>query len=140
MQKIPFNNALALDIGDRRIGLARGSSVARLAEGLPTLAADGNELATLKKLVHEHEIDLLVIGLPRNQSGELTKQSKKIMSMAEHLAKELGLPLVFQDESLTSVEAEKLLHQRSERYDRGAVDQLAAELILQDFLDQPERF
>lgn len=136
MQKIPFSNALALDIGDRRIGVARGSSVARLAEGLTTVQVDGSELEVLKQLVEEHNIDVLVVGVPRNQEGEMTAQTEKILALAERYAKELGLPLVFQDESLTSVQAEKFLAQRRERYDKGDVDRVAAELILQDFLNQ----
>lgn len=121
-----------------RIGVARGSSVARLAEGLTTLIVDGTEIDRLKELVAEHDIDLLVIGVPRNQEGELTEQTKKTFVKAEQLAEELHLPMVFQDESLTSIAAEKLLKQSGEAYDKPDIDRVAAQLILQDFLDQGE--
>ncbi|MDX1765988.1 MAG: Holliday junction resolvase RuvX [Candidatus Saccharimonadales bacterium] len=136
MQNLPFNNALALDLGEARIGVARGSSMAKIAEGLTTLLVDGNEVEQLKKLVEEHDIDLLVVGIPRNQAGEPTEQTKKVFTRAEELADELQLPLQYQDESLTSVAAEKLLNQRGERYDKGDVDRVAAEIIMQDFLDR----
>lgn len=133
---MPYSNALALDIGEARIGVARGSAVARIAEGLTTILVDGSELSQMGQLAEEHDIDLLVVGLPRNQAGELTEQTKRIHQLAEHYAEELELPLAFQDESLTSVEAEKLLKARGDRYDKGDIDRVAAELILQDFLDQ----
>lgn len=123
-------------MGDARIGVARGSAIARIAEGLITLAVDGTELERLHELVVEYSADVLVVGVPRNQSGDLTQQSKKIFAVAEHFSEVLKLPLIYQDESLTSVHAEKLLRERGEGYDKGDIDRVAAELILQDFLDQ----
>lgn len=126
---------MALDIGDSRIGVARGSAIARMAEGLVTLEVDGHEVEALKSLVKEHDIDYLVVGLPRNQSGDETEQTKKTYFRAEQFSEELELQMSYQDESLTSVNAEKLLKLRNKPYHKSDIDRVAAELILQDFLD-----
>ena len=126
---------LALDVGERRIGVAKGDTGVRLAVPLCTLVVDGTERDRIAKLLADERADCLVIGYPRNQSGEATAQTAYVEQVAEGL-KELGVPLVFQDESLTSVIAEQRLQQRGRPYDKGAIDAEAAAIILQDYLEQ----
>ena len=77
----------------------------------------------------------VVVGYPRNQSGEPHAQTEWVESVAAKL-KEMGIDVVFQDESLTSVRAEQLLSAQKRPFSKGDVDALAASLILQDYLEQ----
>lgn len=125
---------LALDIGERRIGVAKGDTGVRLAMPLTTLVVDGMEVERIKQLVTEERIDTLVLGYPRNQSGEPTAQTQYVEKVAAQL-EGLTSRLVFQDESLTSVIAEQRLKAMGKPYEKGAIDAEAAALILQDYLE-----
>jgi putative Holliday junction resolvase len=125
---------LALDIGERRIGVARGDTGVRLAIPLTTLVVDGTELARIKQLIADERAEVLVVGYPRNQSGEATAQTHYVESVAAQL-EGTAAKLVFQDESLTSVMAEQRLKARGGRYEKGDIDAEAAAIILQDYLE-----
>lgn len=128
---------LALDIGEKRIGVAIADSIGRLASPLTTLAADGTEVVRLQGLILEHDITALVVGLPRNLSGEETAQSQRIREYVRLQLEGFRLPITFQDESLTSVMAEEHLSHRKKGYAKSDIDSHAAAIILQDYLDQP---
>ncbi len=121
-------------MGDKRIGVARASIIARLPEPLTTLQNDETLVEQLKELLQEHQANLLIIGLPRGLRGQTTKQTEKIRDAAKHLQQQLNVTIHWQDETLSSVEAEQELRARGVRYNKGAVDSLAATLILGDFL------
>lgn len=125
---------LALDIGERRIGVARGDTGVRLAIPLTTLVVDGTELERIKQLIADERAEVLVVGYPRNQSGEATAQTHYVESVAAQL-EGTAAKLVFQDESLTSVMAEQRLKARGGRYEKGDIDAEAAAIILQDYLE-----
>lgn len=125
---------LALDIGERRIGVAKGDTGVRLAIPLTTLVVDGTEVDRIKQLINDERAEILVLGYPRNQSGEPTAQTQYVEKVAAEL-KDLGLPIVFQDESLTSVLAEQRLKASGKPYAKGDIDAEAATLILQDYLE-----
>ena len=133
-----MSSILALDLGEKRVGVARAGAEARLAQPLTTLVND-TELATkLQALIKEHDVTTLVIGLPRGLQGQTTAQTNAIKQMAAELQKTLGLKVHWQDETLTSVQAEQELRARGVSYNKGSVDALAATLILEDFLrDNP---
>ena len=137
---------LALDVGTKRIGVAFADSSVRIAVPRGMIPVDGNELAEIAKQFRLEKADLIVSGLPRNNSGEETRQTEAvhsfIISLQDYFVKhEQKAPLVkFQDESWTSVEAESHFaerHHEVSRQDRaeGAVDAEAAAIILQDFLE-----
>jgi putative Holliday junction resolvase len=125
---------LALDIGERRIGVARGDTGIRIAIPLLTLVVDGTELDRIKRLVADEKTDVLVLGYPRNQSGEATAQTQYVETIASQL-EGVAPQLVFQDESLTSVMAEQRLKASGRPYEKGDIDAEAASLILQDYLE-----
>lgn len=125
---------LALDIGERRIGVAKGDTGVRLAMPLTTLVVDGMEIERIAQLISEERIDTLVLGYPRNQSGEPTAQTQYVESIAARL-NGLASKLIFQDESLTSVIAEQRLKAMGKPYGKGDIDAEAAALILQDYLE-----
>ena len=125
---------LALDVGDRRVGVALADSQIKIAVPYGYLERSDKVIQQITELMLDHDIDTLVIGYPRNQSGEATKQTESVEQFAKKLAEvEIDADLVFQDESLSSVEAERRLGRVK---DKGEIDAEAASIILQDYLEQ----
>lgn len=129
------NSIVALDIGERRIGVARGDTMVRIAVPLTTVLVDGTELAQIERIIAAEQASTLVVGYPRNQSGEATAQTAYVETVAEQL-RAIMPHLVFQDESLTSVVAEQRLKARGRAYQKADIDAEAAAVILQDYLEQ----
>ena len=127
-------NFLALDVGRARIGLALANDIARIASPLPALANDENMLDTLQSLVSENNIETLVVGLPRNLSGEDTEQTQYVKDLIATIEQHLNTTVVTQDEAVTSVKAEAELKQRGKPYEKGDIDSLSAVYILEDFI------
>ena len=101
------------------------------------LALENSEkiIQEITELVLRHDIDVIVVGYPRNQSGEPTKQTEFVEDFVKRFADiELDTEIVFQDESLTSVQAEQRLGNKVN--DKGEIDAEAASIILQDFLEE----
>ena len=127
-------NILALDVGDRRVGVALADSQIKIAVPYGYLERSDKVIQQITELMLDHDIDTLVIGYPRNQSGEATKQTESVEQFAKELAEvEIDADLVFHDESLSSVEAERRLGRVK---DKGEIDAEAASIILQDYLEQ----
>ncbi len=125
---------IALDVGEKRIGVAVADTTVRIAIAYDTIEVDGHEREAIIELVLREGADTLVIGYPRNQAGEPTAQT----AYAEAFAKTLqdSVPhIVFQDESLTSVLAEERLVAQKKPYKKGDIDAAAAAIILQDYLE-----
>lgn len=128
-------NFLALDIGEKRIGVAVGDSAVRIAMPLDTIEVDGQELEKIARYCIDEDVNTIVIGYPRNQAGEPTAQTAYVEAFAKQL-KVMDYKLVFQDESLTSVLAEQRLKALGQPYTKADIDAHAAALILQDYLEQ----
>lgn len=125
---------MALDVGERRIGLAMADSQVKIAIPFGWLENDERVVVRITELVLQHDIKTIVVGYPRNQSGEPTQQTEFVESFVEQLADiNLDTDIVFQDESLTSVQAEQRLAGRIK--DKGEIDAEAASIILQDYLE-----
>ena len=125
---------LALDVGGKRTGIARASNVARLAEPLMSVSTE-QAVSTLKKYLSEHEVEAMVVGLPRNLSGEDTEQTGWIREWVDEAKPKISLPVYWQDEALTSRKAKSYELRAKSSFDEHA---LAAAIILQDFLDSAE--
>lgn len=126
---------LGLDVGAARIGVALGDSGVRIAIAGGYIEVDGNEIEAIAHLVISNEISTIVIGYPRNQSGEATAQTAEVEAFVEKL-QDFDAAIEFQDESLTSVMAEKRLMERGQPYEKGDIDSEAATIILQDYMEQ----
>ena len=107
-----MSNYLALDIGEKRIGVALADTSARFPSPLTTLVANENLAAEFKALLKKYHVSKVVIGLPRNQNGERTAQSERVEQIAGLLQIPTNIPIHWQDESLTSVKAEAELEKR----------------------------
>jgi putative holliday junction resolvase len=130
---------LALDFGARNIGLAVSDELGVTAQGLPTLRRSNkrNDFDHLRRVIKQFQVTEIVMGLPLRMSGSEGIQSDKVHVFAQELRRRFKLPVHLFDERLTSVEANRLLRETdmSIRQRAGAVDQLAAVLILQSFLE-----
>src|SRR3990170_2728047 len=100
---------LALDIGERRIGVAAADDRARVAVPITTITIDGAPAEAIVRLVQEQQADELVVGLPLSLSGALGPQAQRVQALAEALAARLPLPIHTWDERLTTVEAGRRL-------------------------------
>lgn len=125
---------MALDVGDKRIGVALANSIAKIASPLTVIANNQQAFTKINEIIREHLVTELIVGLPRNMSGEETEQTKKVRDFVNNLKKHIDIPLSFQDESLTTVEAEKRLLASNAGYNKESIDAVAASIILEDFL------
>lgn len=137
MPQTPNSSILALDVGAGRIGIALASRIARIAHPYGVLANDEQFIELLSQLVLKEDVDLIVVGLPRGLEGQETAQTKSVRAFVEALQERLALPVHFQDEALTSRQAEAELNARGKIYQKGDIDALAATYILEDYLNQP---
>lgn len=126
---------LALDVGEARIGAAIADTAVRIAIPFGAIEVDGNELTEIARIVVKEGTSTIIVGYPRNQSGEPTAQTEYVENFASQLS-DMADEVVFQDESLTSVMAEQRLKDRGGQYTRGDIDAEAATIILQDYLEQ----
>jgi putative holliday junction resolvase len=130
---------MALDVGAVRIGVALSDETETLASGLTTLAATGprKDAQAVARLVREHGAGAVVVGVPYRLDGSVGPQAEKVLAFVERLRRSLKEPVSTWDERLTSVAADERLAEagvrRRER--KGRIDQAAAALVLQEFLD-----
>jgi len=126
-------------VGARRIGLAISDPLGITAQGLATLHRQNKRLdfEQLEKIIREHEVTQIVVGLPLRMSGIEGIQAEKMQLFAEELRKRFQLPVHLWDERLTSAQANRLLRETEMSIKRRGqvVDQMAAVLILQSFMD-----
>jgi putative Holliday junction resolvase len=130
---------LALDHGTKRIGVAVSDETKTIAQPLEYIPAEPFAvfLARLKSLLVEKEIDLILVGLPRNMDGSYGPAALKVQSFVAAVKDALTVPVKTWDERLTSAQANKILIQGNVRRDRRKekVDKMAAAILLQSYLD-----
>lgn len=134
-----------LDVGERRIGVAVSDVTGTLARPLGVVQTTGLEkdaleraAAEIDRLAQEDDgLDALVIGLPRRLDGSANDMTPRVQAFAQTLGTRTSLPVVLQDERLTSIEAESRLATRDKnwRSRKARIDAAAAAIILQDYLD-----
>jgi putative Holliday junction resolvase len=125
---------VCLDVGEKRIGVAVADTGIRIAVPFDTVVVDGSELQAIAAIVIREGADTIVVGYPRNQSGASTAQTAYVEAFSENLRSMVD-HIVFQDESLTSVMAERRLKDSRKPYQKGDIDMHAAAIILQDYLE-----
>ena len=134
--------ALALDIGEVRVGVAVRAPAGRVASPVCVLPAAEvlSHARTFVRVLEDWEPDVLVCGRPMTLAGEEGPQAERIMAQARAIAERCDLPLEFADERLSSAEAKRILREQglNERSMRGKVDMVAASLFLQSWLDANE--
>lgn len=130
---------MGLDVGERRIGVALSDPLGSFAQPHTTVTVEGrkSDVPKLAAIARDHQVEALVVGLPLHMHGEEGEAAKKARRIGNALGANLGLEVAYWDERLTTVQAERVLIEggvrRKQR--KGVVDQVAAVLILQAYLD-----
>ena len=129
---------LGVDFGRARIGLAISDELRALAHPLETISSRKNALARIAEIVREKKISNVIVGIPREMSGKIGKAANETLEFVERLRALLPCDVITWDERLTTVAAHRALREagRKMRATRNYVDQVAAQMILQGYLDR----
>jgi putative holliday junction resolvase len=133
-----MNPILAVDFGHARLGLAISDELRFLAHPLETIPANKDSIRRISEIVRDRKIDKVVIGIPRHMSGEIGESAKAALEFVEKLRAKISCPVDTWDERLTTAGAERALREagKKTRKTRNIVDQVAAQMILQSYLDR----
>ena len=131
---------LGLDIGDKRIGIALSDQLGLTAAGIDTLHRTNiqNDVRTVTEIARRHGVVEIIVGLPANMDGTLGEQAAKVQSFAKKLTRFSNLPVIYEDERLstfTAIQTLTLLGVKT-GHNRDLVDKQAAAIILQKYLDR----
>ncbi len=133
---------IGLDIGDKRIGIAISDPLHYTAAGLETIhrTAIDRDVRRISEIAERHGAVTIVVGLPLNMDGSTGEQAEKVRAFGKKLARETQLPIVYEDERLTTISAIRTLTIQKVKTgkNRDLVDMQAAAIILQKFLDRNE--
>jgi len=128
---------MGLDYGERTIGVAVSDALLMTAQGIKTIRRSPKELAELKTIIQEYEVDEIVLGYPKNMNGTLGPRAQATEEFAQLLKEEFALPVTLWDERLSTMGAERSLLaadvSRAKR--KQVIDKMAAVFILQGYLD-----
>ena len=132
-----MNPILALDFGRVRIGVAISDELQLLAHPLETIRAHEGAVSRIAEIVREKSVDHVVAGIPRQMNGQIGTAATEVLDFVEKLRAILPCPVVTWDERLTTAAAHRTLRDagKKTRHTRGYVDQVAAQMILQSYLD-----
>jgi len=134
---------LGLDIGTKTIGVAVSDELHLIAQGLFTLKRKGiqEDIRELEQLIEEQHVERIVVGLPKNMNNTLGPSAEMVLSFIEEITQQITLPVITWDERLSTVAAEKVLLEAdmSRKKRKRVIDKIAAQLILQGYLDSQQR-
>ena len=134
-----MKRALGIDLGEARIGVAVSDELGMLAHAVETIVVKDtpDPMARVVQLAIEKDVGHVIIGLPKNMDGTTGPAAEKARAFAEKLKARIACPVRLWDERLTTVAAQRYLHDagRTEKQSRGVIDQVAAQIILQGWLD-----
>ena len=138
MSRRAVNPILGLDFGHVRIGAAISDELQLLAHPLETIPANRHTPLRIAEIVRERKIDHVVAGVPRRMNGQVGTAATEVLQFVEKLRAILPCPVVTWDERLTTAAAQRALRDagKKTRETRGYVDQVAAQMILQSYLDR----
>lgn len=141
--RVNMERILGLDIGDVYIGVALSDPFGMIAQSLTTIKRISKEqtYGEIKELIDKYDVKKVVAGLPKNMNNTLGPQSEKVMKFAEKLKNKYKIELIYVDERMTTLSAEKVLIEGSVRREnrKKYIDRIAATYILQTYLDTQRR-
>ncbi|MCB2206151.1 Holliday junction resolvase RuvX [bacterium] len=138
---MPSNHGrvLAIDYGERRVGLAMSDELGIIASGVGTFANDGTLLTSIANLIEERQVISVVVGLPLTLRGEHGGSAEMVTKFVDQLRKVIDKPVHLIDERFTSTIAERTIREmgvgKKKRREKGKVDEIAAIVLLQGYLD-----
>lgn len=130
---------LGLDVGDKYIGVAISDLLQITSQGLTTIVRESKvkDFEAIESLLIEHNINKVVVGLPKNMNGTIGPQGEKVQKFAEKIKNKFKVEIIYIDERLTTVLAENILLEAdlSRNKRKKVIDKVAATYILQTYLD-----
>lgn len=130
---------MGLDVGEKRIGIAISDPMGWTAQGHSVLQRSvlETDIKTIGQLCQDYEVEIIVVGLPRNMDGSIGPKAVEVQEFAQLLEKNLGINIAYWDERLTTKSAERILIEAdvSRRRRKQVIDKMAAVHILQAYLD-----
>jgi len=140
VEKGVFMRIMGIDFGDSRIGVAVSDPLGWTAQGLETIRWKNSMMEPaerIKQLAEQYGVEKIVLGLPKNMNGTLGPSAEKAMEFGELLSQITGIEIVKWDERLTTVAANRVMHEVGMKTSKkkSTVDKIAAVLILQGYLD-----
>ncbi len=133
-----MGRVLAIDFGERRIGLAISDPLKITAQGLPTIDTHitRDVLSCIQSIIKEKNITKVVVGMPRNMDGSIGFKGKQVKKFIGKLTQKIGVEVVAWDERLTSVQSKRSMKEMgTKQRKKGEVDRISATLILQSYLE-----
>ena len=134
---------IGLDVGDRTIGVAMSDLLQLTAQGLTTIRRESKikDYAALESIIDEYDVKTVVVGLPKNMNNTIGPQGEKTMKFAEKIKNKFNVEIVYEDERMTTMSAEKMLIAGDVRREKRktVIDKVAATYILQLHLDKKRR-
>ena len=131
---------LAIDYGEKRVGLALSDSTRTIAQSLETIVYQSrkNLIAILKEIISQQNVKKIILGLPLTMKGSDSDKTIDVRKFGAELENQIDIPLVFFDERLTSIQAQQIIRQFGKKPSkhRAKIDQIAAGILLQTYLDQ----
>lgn len=131
---------LALDVGTKRIGIAISVPILMTARPLVTIQRkpEKKSIEEIKKICNEYNISIIIIGLPKNMNGTLGPQAQDVQSYASLIEENIPVKIEFEDERLSSFEAERILIEQNKKPSKNKhlIDMAAASIVLQQYLDR----
>ena len=133
---------LGIDNGEKRVGLALSDPLKIIATPFKTLLVHNTNqvIRELDKIIDEQDVELIVVGNPLGMKGQQTAQTKRVMEFTDKLS-DIGYKVMLEDERLSSVSAKRVMIEQEIKtgYNKELIDQIAAAIILQQFLDKQSR-
>lgn len=137
---MPLIRILALDFGQKRIGVAISDPLGITAQGAGVITRKNieDDITEVKKFVNEYKAESIVVGMPINMDGSRGESAKKVAEFVEALSSGLNIPVVTYDERLSTKESERFLISSdvSRKKRKGVIDKIAAQLILESYLER----
>ncbi|KAB3537340.1 Holliday junction resolvase RuvX [Alkaliphilus pronyensis] len=134
-----MTRVMGLDVGDKTIGVAVSDPLGWTAQGIETIQRIGikKDLQRLEEVIKGYEVNVIVVGLPKNMNGSIGPQGEKVLEFTERLKKRFNIEVMLWDERLTTVAAERALIKAdvSRKKRKKVIDKMAAVYILQGYLD-----
>lgn len=135
-----YDRIIGLDIGTKRIGIALSDPLMITAQPLKTILRQPEEksLNEIQAICNEHKVTQIIVGLPKNMNGTIGPQAEDCQNFAELIKNKTNSAIIFEDERLSSRQAERFLSEQNKKYtkNKGLVDVASAAIILQQYLDR----
>ncbi len=131
---------MGLDVGNKTIGVALSDPMFLLANALETIKRKkaSTDIERIKEIVEENDVNLIVVGLPKNMNNTIGPQAMRVISFVDLLKKQVDVEVVYEDERMTTIQSEAVLMDMEVRREnrKKYIDKIAATFILQTYLDR----